>query len=115
MAVLELDRIEIDHCLACGGVWLDAGELEALLEDPAQADHLLEVAAAPPRYSRKRCPICGRRLELIPAPDGTFPMDRCPRGCGWWFDRGELPEVIHLLEGGRAGRVARFLQSVFNP
>ena len=33
MIVLELDDIEIDYCVICAGIWLDAGELELLLED----------------------------------------------------------------------------------
>ena len=33
LIVIELDQIEIDYCLNCGGTWLDAGELEVLLED----------------------------------------------------------------------------------
>ena len=44
MVVLELDQIEIDHCLHCGGIWLDAGELELLLEteeDKARLKNLL--------------------------------------------------------------------------
>ena len=31
--VLELDEIEIDYCTSCGGIWLDAGELDLLIED----------------------------------------------------------------------------------
>ncbi len=31
MIVLELDEVEIDHCISCGGIWLDAGELELLI------------------------------------------------------------------------------------
>jgi len=33
MITLELDQVEIDHCTECGGIWLDAGELETLLGD----------------------------------------------------------------------------------
>ena len=32
MVVLELDQIEIDHCLHCGGIWLDKGELEEVIK-----------------------------------------------------------------------------------
>ena len=31
MITLELDEVEIDHCLDCGGIWLDSGELEQLI------------------------------------------------------------------------------------
>ena len=33
MIVMELNEVEIDHCLSCSGIWLDAGELELLLEE----------------------------------------------------------------------------------
>ena len=41
MITLELADVEIDHCTSCGGIWLDSGELELLLDDPAQAKRLL--------------------------------------------------------------------------
>jgi len=28
---VRVHGVEVDHCTACGGVWLDAGELEILL------------------------------------------------------------------------------------
>ena len=37
MITLELEDVEIDHCLDCGGIWLDAGELELLLDEPEKA------------------------------------------------------------------------------
>lgn len=40
MIVMELNEIEIDHCIACQGIWFDAGELELLLEG-ANADVVL--------------------------------------------------------------------------
>lgn len=47
------DAIEIDHCAACGGVFLDAGEDVALLELAAHAERVIESRggarfAAPP-------------------------------------------------------------------
>jgi Zn-finger nucleic acid-binding protein len=38
MIILELDKVEIDHCLLCGGIWLDEGELELLLEGTSEKD-----------------------------------------------------------------------------
>ena len=37
MITLELADVEIDHCVGCGGIWLDAGELELLMEAPEEA------------------------------------------------------------------------------
>lgn len=30
LATIEIDRISVERCSACGGVWLDDGELQAL-------------------------------------------------------------------------------------
>ena len=41
MIVLELDEVEIDYCTSCGGIWLDAGELDLLIEDEKDRELLL--------------------------------------------------------------------------
>jgi len=41
MITLELQEVEIDYCTDCGGIWLDAGELELLLGEPEKAKQLL--------------------------------------------------------------------------
>ena len=41
MLTLELTGVEIDHCTDCGGIWLDAGELELLLGDSEHARQLI--------------------------------------------------------------------------
>ena len=38
--ILELAGVEIDYCPDCGGIWLDAGELE----DPAVRQAGLDIA-----------------------------------------------------------------------
>ena len=42
MITLELQEVEIDYCTDCGGIWLDAGELELLLGEPEKAAQLLK-------------------------------------------------------------------------
>ena len=37
MVTLELNDVEIDYCMQCEGIWLDAGELEILLGEPKKA------------------------------------------------------------------------------
>lgn len=32
MVVFERDEVEIDHCLGCRGIWLDAGELYEVID-----------------------------------------------------------------------------------
>lgn len=117
MVILELEGVEIDHCLSCGGTWLDAGELE----------QIAELAGAPPleharvasgsregRRTRRRCPRCPAKLREICLPgEPSVPVDRCPRGHGLWFDRGEMIAAIRARAGEKEGVVARFFAELY--
>lgn len=114
LVVLEVESIEIDHCLACGGVWLDGGELELLLEGASNRNELLGSLAAATEEKRKiRCPICSRRLAKVRfGIDREIVLDKCPRNDGLWFERNE---ILRALEMGRyEGRpVYDVLNSIF--
>lgn len=91
---LRLNRVEMDYCERCHGVWLDAGELEELA---GAVDPLLTamqdqpgVPASPKIY----CPRCDAALDLIVVPSLAVEVDRCPRGHGLWFDADELRQVL---------------------
>jgi len=49
MITLELEEVEIDHCTNCGGIWLDAGELELLLGQPEKASSCSTRSKSTPR------------------------------------------------------------------
>lgn len=116
MIVLELDEVEIDHCPACGGIWLDAGELELLLGDPAQGDHFLssfETDKVTEEKSRK-CPICRKRMEKVSAgTDGKVRVDRCRKNDGIWLDEGELEQILQMGSLGKDARVLDLLKDMF--
>ena len=59
LITLELADIEIDHCVHCGGIWLDTGELEFLMDNPQKARRLLDSFQEAPATSEspRRCPI----------------------------------------------------------
>ena len=65
LVVLELDQVEIDHCLNCGGIWLDAGELEILLETEEERSRFLNLLIDKESTKEKRypCPICSKKNE----------------------------------------------------
>lgn len=115
MIVIEVERVEVDHCLACGGVWLDGGELELLLEGASNRDTLLAGLEAMPRSGERklRCPICSKKLDKVRyGNDSPVVLDRCGRGDGFWFDRNELCRA--LREGQYAGRpVYEILNEIF--
>jgi Zn-finger nucleic acid-binding protein len=115
----EFEGVEIDHCLQCGGTWLDPGELEqiALMAHADRHEALLEALDAPGgrRRDDRRCPRCGKPLleVALDAAAGGLTIDRCPRGDGLWLDRGELAALTRAA-GAQSGAVARFLGKLFD-
>ncbi|MFZ6181431.1 zf-TFIIB domain-containing protein [Nannocystis pusilla] len=113
--------VEFDTCGACGGIWLDAGELEALTSglDPSpgagarnEAELRARVPAPASRESDVRYRECPRCREVMNRRNfGTISgviVDEC-RHHGLFLDAGELEEVEAFLRaGGRAvGEAAR--------
>ena len=86
MVAYEWEGVEIDHCAFCGGTWLDAGEMEMILELAGLSPDGVEEAlarAADRQRTRRRCPRCPLKLReiAINEPDPVI-LDRCPRGHG---------------------------------
>jgi Zn-finger nucleic acid-binding protein len=119
MIVLELDQVEVDYCRKCGGVWLDAEEMDLLLEGSAGRDEIrANLKFGEPGEERtRRCPICRQKMEKArvrrKAADAGIQIDRCERGHGTWLDGGELQGIIALSEFPEAHRIHQFLQAVF--
>lgn len=116
MAVLELEGVEIDHCLACGGIWLDTGELEILTGSGAQSTRLLnQLASEGDRCPGKhKCPICLKRMEAVTvAAMLPIQLDRCYANHGIWFDRGELRAVLKYLDQNEHCAAHRLLRNIF--
>lgn len=116
LIVLELEGIELDRCVACRGTWLDAGELEQIVELAAIAPGRISAAvrtAGAGRRGQRRCPRCRRRMRVIDiGVDPPVEVDRCPVGHGLWLDAGELRGIVHAFSGGEEGAVAEFLADV---
>lgn len=113
--VLEYDSVEVDHCVSCGGVWLDASEVDLLFGD-ADASAAFLHALDPGQVEkdrRLRCPTSGKPMRKGRI-GGAHPVtyDYSPHGL--WFDRGELAAVLQAeeLEPGTE-RVVAWLREVF--
>jgi Zn-finger nucleic acid-binding protein len=126
MIVVEHEKIELDYCLNCSGVWFDAEELELLLEamqlegTSLSLDNILSSPEAKSAEKKRNCPICGRKMKK--ATVGHEPavlIDACPLGDGLWFDSKEVGLLIKQLpdkpfeKSDSQGRVITFLGEVF--
>ena len=126
MIVVEHEKIELDYCVNCSGVWFDAGELELLLETmqleetSLSLDNILTSPEAKSTEKKRRCPICGQKMKK--ATVGHKPevfIDACPQGDGLWFDSGEVGQLITQLSDKPSEkpdsqeRVITFLREVF--
>lgn len=99
MVILELSEVEIDFCAGCNGIWLDNGELELLLEDAKEREILLNTLNADPAHPEKpyHCPICNKKMEKVHVGENKDVLiDKCLKGHGLWFDKGELKAVLEL-------------------
>ena len=93
LLIVEYAGVELDVCARCDGMWFDADELARLLGGERRVPRGTGVA---PTAARRRCPRCRRRMLAVVMPGEPAPVtvDRCPRGDGLWFDRGELPRLV---------------------
>jgi len=91
MIVAEHRDVEIDTCVGCGGVWLDGGELEALVGVAVPSKPTPDPGFGPPD---RDCPVCVHKLIKDRYGRTQVVVDKCPHGDGIWLDAGELEEVL---------------------
>ncbi|MFM1945102.1 MAG: hypothetical protein RI897_4084 [Verrucomicrobiota bacterium] len=94
-------NLTVDICEGgCGGIWLDAFELDRLKNAPDTATEILLHIAADHSLqidpTRKRqCPRCdGIKLKRrYFSPQRSVEIDECPGCGGLWLDAGELQTI----------------------
>ena len=114
LIVLELDEVEIDYCTSCGGIWLDAGELDLLIEDEKERELLLSSFQKDAEHREKpyKCPMCRKKMEKVHVGENKdVIIDKCPNNDGLWFDKGELKDVIQLAS--KDNKVVELLNELF--
>jgi hypothetical protein len=117
MITFELDDVEVDSCLDCGGIWLDAGELEMLLGDSNESKNLLLSFKKAEKCTEKprKCPICLKKMQkILVGPDSAAQLiDTCAKGDGLWFDKGELQDVLKIGSFDQGQKVQKLLAEMF--
>jgi len=104
-AVIEHDKIELDYCALCHGIWFDRGELELLLDiysggtAAGLVNSLVQVPQENVAEKSRKCPICRRPMAKVCAgPGQELILDACKAGHGLWFDGGEIHALIRQLK-----------------
>ena len=98
--------VAVDQCPRCRGVWLDSGELEAVLRSGDGAAPDLSLISPVP--SDIKCPRCGRTTLRGGLVNPLLQADKCAGCGGFWLDGGELPRLKELTDSGRVlGRGAQ--------
>lgn len=105
------EGVVIDVCPHCSGVWLDAGELEAVqsvqasdfrdvptggaMDKVRAAESMARSAEEIPRG----CVVCNAGLEQKEYAFASQVMiDQCPNGHGMWLDKNELARLEMFFE-----------------
>jgi uncharacterized protein len=109
---IEYDTVQIDVCPNCKGEWLDAGELQKIVQhhdevfSPEEIASLDAVnkqifAAEKDDHDELNCPHCeGVRMEHFNYGDTSgIILDKCPNCGGIWTDKEELTKVEEVVDG----------------
>jgi Zn-finger nucleic acid-binding protein len=126
MITLELAEVEVDYCPGCDGIWLDAGEMEVLLGNEGKSKELIksfhkapqwvrQAHHRPAREKQRKCPICDKKMEkiIVGHDKPTLLIDRCAKGDGLWFDKGELSNIIARAELDEDNKIKQLLADMF--
>ena len=117
MVTLELNEVEIDYCTVCSGIWLDAGELELLLGEPEKTKKLLDSFKVDTSSVEKirKCPICDKKMQKIVVGSSApvLLIDKCPKGDGLWFDKGELKDIFNRAQLDEENKIQTLLADMF--
>ncbi len=114
LLIMEYKEIEIDFCPECLGIWLDAEELQWILGNDFDEQSIFKKTSID--EDKKRCPRYRTYMHKIILPENQkIVYDICPNNHGFWFDRGELEQLIHSLpEFPGTHSFLHWLSEVFN-
>jgi len=105
MSAVEHDKIELDYCSVCHGIWFDRGELELLLDTLTSGttrelvNSLMQRPQLKVQEKSRKCPICRRVMGKIDIGSGQeIIVDVCSAGHGLWFDGGESGAFVEQLK-----------------
>jgi uncharacterized protein len=105
LAPREVGEVVVDQCDSCQGIWLDLGELSAVIDFQRQHPDSALAADAPAAARNEvagPCPRCGgegNMTRITSLQDDSLVMDSCPVCYGIWLDGGELQRLMNQGAG----------------
>ena len=112
MLILEFQEIEIDFCSSCEGIWLDEGEMEAIIE----FSETIDLSDFPQKVkSKRKCPRCFQRMVKGNFPGTDIEVDVCRRDGGIWLDKGEIQTIAgELCKPSTSNEICQFFAELFD-
>ncbi len=113
MIILELNKVEIDYCINCKGIWLDAGELKLLYQNSSSADNdgfFTDRSNVP--ELKIRCPVCRRKMKKVEFKQTGIILDKCKNNHGYWFDKDELRLLLESEPDSNL-EIIKLLKNIF--
>jgi Zn-finger nucleic acid-binding protein len=100
----QYEKVLIDTCQDCHGVWLDEGEINQIIQNKEKQfstelvkSTIIEAFSGIPAIERSTvmpCPKCAAHMNPVNyAISSGVIVDRCPNNHGLWLDKLELEKV----------------------
>jgi len=109
VGIMEPRQIEtetIQLCPVCGGLWLENGQLQKILDSDAANLHYLDLGQEDYKEHQYRnlgveletrtgqCPVCDRPLRTVPCDENPrVLLERCENGHGTWLAAGAIQRL----------------------
>ncbi|HEU5115194.1 MAG TPA: zf-TFIIB domain-containing protein, partial [Isosphaeraceae bacterium] len=106
----DYEGVEVDMCDNCWGIWLDSGEMGAIIDSremdfsETERQQFLKARANLPAMGPGEpihCPVCNKPMDVLSSDVGLhIVIDRCVDH-GIWLDSGEIKAVQAVAEDSR--------------
>jgi Zn-finger nucleic acid-binding protein len=115
LSAVEYDGVQINLCPSCKGEWLNAGDLEKIVEHHNEVFTPEEIASLAPvdkeiftaendNHDELNCPNCqGGPMEHFNYGDTSgIILHKCLACGGIWADKDELAKIEEVVDGWKA-------------
>ncbi len=98
-----INKIEIDECEKCKGIWFEDDELRKAKDSTDEDLNWMDFEIwkhedqFKPKSRNLPCPKCNKVLVAINYSDTDVEIDYCPTCKGTWLDKGEFKKIIDAL------------------